>query len=110
MIAWSKYYNFAAEDVSYLESGTDTGSDYPYRLTVHFKNGKAISVSYQDAKSRDSARADMVRQIERVRREDTEFIMNQLTLLNYAYERIEKRQLRIWRQLKALLGISMEDE
>lgn len=71
---------------------------------------KAPSVSYQDSKSRDTARNELVRLVDRVRREDTEKILNQLTLLNYSNERIERRQLRIWRQLKALLGLSMEGE
>ena len=84
MIAWSKYFHFNAEDVEYIE---------------------AI-----DSTSRDTARNELVRLVDRVRHEDTEKILNQLTLLNYSNERIERRQLRIWRQLKALLGISMEDE
>ena len=105
MIAWSKYFHFNAEDVEYIEA-----TEYPYRLTVHLKSGNAPSVSYQDSKSRDTARNELVRLVDRVRREDTEKILNQLTLLNYSNERIERRQLRIWRQLKALLGISMEDE
>lgn len=82
MIAWSKYFHFNAEDVEYIEAIDSTSGEYPYRLTVHLKSGNAPSVSYQDSKSRDTARN----------------------------ERIERRQLRIWRQLKALLGISMENE
>lgn len=110
MIAWSKYFHFNAEDVEYIEAIDSTSGEYPYRLTVHLKSGNAPSVSYKDSKSRDTARNELVRLVDRVRHEDTEKILNQLTLLKYSNERIERRQLRIWRQLKALLGISMEDE
>lgn len=110
MIAWSKYFNFNAEDVEHIEATDLTTGDYRFKLSVHFKSGNQISVNYLDAKSRDSARVSLVGQIDRARREDVEKLLNQLTLLNYSNERIERRQLRIWRQLKALLGISMEEE
>lgn len=110
MIAWSKFYNFNAEDVEYIEAIDSTSGDYPYRLTVHLKSGNAISVSYKDSKSRDFARNELVKLVDRAKSEDIEKILSQLTILNYSNERIERRQLRIWRQLKALLGISMEDE
>lgn len=110
MIAWGKYFHFNAEDVEYIEAIGSTSGEYPYRLTVHLKRGNAPSVYYKDSKSRDTARNELVRLVDRVRHEDTEKILNQLTLLKYSNERIERRQIRIWRQLKALLGLSMEDE
>lgn len=110
MIAWSKYFHFNAEDVEYIEAIDSTSGEYPYRLTVHLKSGNAPSVSYQDSKSRDTARNEMVRLIDQVRHEDTEKILNQLTLLNYSIRTIDRRQLRIWRQLKVLLGVTVDEK
>lgn len=110
MISFSKYYHFTAEDVEFIEAVDNTVGDYPYKLIVHFKSGKSCSVNYNDSKSRDTVRNNMVRQIECEKRTDTEKTLNMLALLNYAVERIDKRQLRIWRQLKALLGVPVEEE
>lgn len=110
MIAWDKYFYFNAEDVEYIETIDSTSGDHPYRLTVHLKSGNAPSVSYRDSKSRDSERNNLVRLVNRARREDTDRILNQLTLLEDTVKRIDRRQLKIWRQLKALLDLSVEEE
>lgn len=109
MIAWGNYFHFNAEDVKYIEAIDSTSGEYPYRLTVHLKSGNAPSVYYKDSKSRDTARNELVRLVDRVRHEDTEKILNQLTLLNYSNERIERRQLRIWRHLRDLLNLKIEE-
>lgn len=110
MIAFSQYYNFSAEDVECIEVTTVESADFPYRLVVHLKSGKQLSVSYKDSKSRDNAKLEMVRQVERQRRSDLEQIFSLFHSLRYTVERIDKRELRIWRQLRDLLGIRVEED
>lgn len=99
MIALSTYFNFSAEDVEYIEATTDNGKDFPHRLTVHTKSGQAFSVSYKDAKSRDTAKAEIVRQVDYQKRQESEKVLSMLYTIKYTVERIDRRGLRIWRQL-----------
>lgn len=111
MIAFSRYYNFSAEDVEYIEATDgDINKDYPYRLTVHTKSGQAFSVNYKDSNSRDTDKIEMVRQVERQKRQESEQLLSMLYTIKYAVERIDKRELRIWRQLRDLLGIRVEED
>ena len=109
MIAFSKYYYFSSEDVEYIECANNSAGDYPYRLTIHFKSGTSCSVNYADPKSRETARNNMVREIEYERRADVEKTHNMLTILKNTVERIDRRQLRIWKQLRDLLGLKIEE-
>ena len=110
MISFDSYYRFSAGDVEYIEAVNATPGDHPYRLTVHFKSGKSVSVGYANKKARDSDRDRMVREIERETRHDAERVLNTLFLIKHTAERIDKRQLKIWRQLKALLGVQTEED
>ncbi len=104
MIALSKFFNINAEDVEYIEATNSTSGDHPYHLTVHLKSANVLSVSYRDSKSRDSARNELVRLVDQARREDED-----IEKILSTVKRIDRRQLRIWRQIKSLLGISMEE-
>lgn len=54
---------------------------------------------------------DLSRQIDSEKRRDAEKIHNALLyILRDSVNRIDKRQLRIWRQLRDLLGLNVEDE
>lgn len=110
MIALSKYYHFSAEDVEYIEATTVESNAFPHRLTVRFKSGKECTVNYKEAEARDSARDELVRQIDREKRAESEKIQTLLWNIRYTTERIDKRELRIWRQLRDLLGISVEED
>ena len=110
MIAFSNFYNFPAEEVEYLQVSENTTGDYRFVLTVCLKSGNKCTVSYGDSRSRDAAKCDLLRQIEKEKQADAEKIISTLTLLRYTIERIDKRQLRIWRQLKALLGVKTEGD
>lgn len=83
---------------------------HPYTLTVYLKSGKSFSVSYMDKQSRRAAMLDLSRQIDSEKRRDAERIHNALYILRDSVNRIDKRQLRIWRQLRDLLGLNMEEE
>lgn len=110
MIAFSRYYNFSAEEVECIEAtDSDSNKDYPYRLTVHTKSGQAFSVNYKDSKSRDTDKAELVRQIDFQKRQESEKVLPMLYSIKYTVERIDRRELRIWRQLRDLLGIRVEE-
>lgn len=107
MINFDTYYSFAAYQVEYISA--ESGSDiHPYALAVYLKSGKRLCVNYKSRKDRDNAKQLMVNRIESELRRDREQILNRLYLIDDAVKRIDKRQLRVWRQLKALLHLSGE--
>lgn len=113
MISLSKYYHFKAEEVEYVEVAKSEEATYPYRLSVHLKSGNIASVNYQNETDRNRARDELVRGIDRERREDDEKISNALRLLqniSSTIGTIDRRQLRIWRQLRDLLGLKIEED
>ena len=110
MIVWSDYYRFAAEEVEAIGTSEKTNSTHPYVLTVYLKSGNKFSVSYADEAARKGSMGDLVRQIEREKSKIENEIRNKLYLVLDSVNRIDKRQLRIWRQLRDLLGIRVEDE
>ena len=110
MINFDNYYRIAEEEIELIEAMNKQSIDYPYVLTVQLKSGKRCSIGYKDSKSRDSVRDNIVKQVETEKRAAySEKIVNRLNIIDYAINRIEKRQLRIWRQLKALLGVSVDE-
>ena len=109
MITWSKYCHFSAESVEYIMTSDNGVVNYPYQLIVHFKSSKSYTISYATADARDSAIKDLVRQIERERNADIEKIISLLYQLRSNTERLDKRQLRIWRQLRDLLNGKTEE-
>ena len=110
MVTWSNFYMFSAEEVESIELSESNIDSHPFRLTVCFKSGRNLSVNYGDMASRKAALVDISRQIDAEKRRDYEKIHNALFILKDAVNRIDKRQLRIWKQLKALLGVETEEE
>lgn len=104
MIDFEGYYIFPAEEVASIQIHTTAG-EYPYAVTISLKSGQKHQVNYKDNKGRDKAARDLRRQIEMELREVNADIRNSLFLLDDKIKRIDKRQLRIWQQLKKLLGI-----
>ena len=110
MVVWSEYYRFSAEEVESIETSEGNIGSHPFKLTVNFKSGRSLSINYADMASRKSALVDISRQIDSEKRRDYEKIHNALYILKDAVNRIDRRQLRIWRQLKDLLGVAVEGE
>ena len=109
MIVWSSYYRFCADEIEAIgtsDSGTGT---HPFVLTVYFKSGLKLSVSYVDMEQMKATMLDLTRQIDREKKSDAEKIHNALYLLRDVTNRMDKRQLRIWKQLKTLLGVKVEE-
>ena len=110
MVTWNDYYHFAEDSVEAIGTGDNTGGTHPYVLTVYLKSGNKMSVSYADKQSRRAAMIDLSRQINSEKRKDYEGVRCALYQLQGSINRIEKRQLRIWKQLKSLLGVNVEVE
>ena len=110
MIAWGECYRFSAAEVEAIGTVDKTDGTHPYVLTVHLKSGNKLSICYGDKQSRKVAMLDLSRQIDSENRRDAEKIHNALYLLRDSVNRIDKRQLRIWRQLKELLDIKAEED
>lgn len=109
MIIWNEYYRFAAKEVEAIGTSERTSSTHPYVLTVYLKSGNKFAVSYADEVSRRNEASNLSRQIDMELKRDSETIIKTLFLLLDTTKRIDKRQLRIWKQLKDLLGLKMED-
>lgn len=109
MISLGTYYHFAASEIEFVEVST-VNAEYPYTLTVHLKSGACRSINYKDEKKRNYARDNLIRQIEHERRNDYERLYNAVSLLSHDVKTINGRQLRIWRQLRDLLNLKIEEE
>ncbi|MCH5352968.1 MAG: hypothetical protein J1E06_05845 [Acutalibacter sp.] len=111
MIHFDKYYSFSAEEVELIETGTNTeNSRFPFVLTVTLKSGRKMSINYTTDKDRETAKRTIEFSIERALHQESDKLYSKLILIESAVNRIDKRQLRIWRQLKALLRLSESEE
>ena len=110
MVNLGGYFYFSAEDVEHIETRNVSNGEHPYLLCVHFKSGKSVSVSYSKATDRDRERDVMVRRIEFELRNEMEKLSNKFYRLQAVVDKIDGRQLRIWRQLKALLNLPTDSD
>lgn len=86
---------------------------HPYRLTIRCKSGREYVMNYADEASRDRIAKQFALQVERSvhdRDRNMEAIFNRLYLMDDCLRRVDNRGLRIWRQLKALLGVEVEEK
>lgn len=107
MIDFEGYYLVNAEQIEYI-SVSGEGDTGWYNLNVHLLAGRVLTVRYRTKMARDDGQQKLNRQIEAERRWDAENIQNRLYLIEQAVKGVDKRQLKIWRQLKALLGIEAD--
>lgn len=109
MVDFNRQY-FASDQVNMIECSVSGDNGYPYKLTVILRNGTQYSVKYTDEKYRDREAAALSRRIENEQRDTMERIYTKLYCLEDTLNRIDKRQLRIWRQLKRLLDLQEDEE
>ena len=109
MICFGSYYHFSGEDVEYI-SLTNVGGEYPYKLMVFLRSGRCFSVSYKIPKDAEKERDRLVHSVDTERNAQSQRVLSKLQLLDYSMRTIDRRQLRIWRQLKALLGVTVDEE
>ena len=107
MIDFEGYFLVSAGQIEYIS--TAEGTDW-YNLNVHLLGGRVLTVRYRTKMARDEGRQKLCRQIESERRQDAENIQNRLYLIEQAVKGVDKRQYKIWRQLKILLKLGQDDE
>lgn len=112
MIEFDGYYFVAEEDIEAIIKGSSGMKSHPYRLTIRCKSGREYVLNYAGEVERDRIAKEFAQQVERsVRDRDRtmEAIFNRLYLMDDRLRRVDNRGLRIWRQLKALLGVELKD-
>lgn len=109
MISLGKYYHFMAKDVEYVEALKTNSVPYSYYLTVYFRSGHKISIAYMKEEDCQAERTRVIRQIEMEQRREKDEVMSSLSILRMSANRIDSRQLRIWRQLEKLLKVQVEE-
>lgn len=109
MISLGKYYHFMAKDVEYVEALKTNSVPYSYHLTVYFRRGHKISIAYMKEEDCKAERARIIRKIEMEQRREKDEVMSSLSILHMTINRIDSRQLRIWRQLGKLLKAQVEE-
>lgn len=110
MVDFGSFYSFPADQVECVEVSTREDKTHPFVLTVSLKSGRRLGVTYVRQKDRDEAKRVLISRISNELRNDYERLYNKLYLLDDAVKRIDKRQLRIWRQLKALFHLDKEGD
>lgn len=113
MIEFSSYYFIQEEDVEAIIKTENPNQEYPFVLIIRVRSGRDYSVSYQSKEARDNSARQFARQV-KVSVHDgdrnLEAIFNRLYLMDDRLRRVDKRGLRIWQQLKALLGVEVEEK
>lgn len=109
MISLGKYYHFMGKDVEYVEALKTNSVPYSYRLTVHFRSGHEVSIAYMKEEDCKAEHTRVIRQIEMEQRREKDEVMSSLSILRMSANRIDSRQLRIWRQLEKLLKVQVEE-
>ena len=107
MINLGGYYSVDAEKVDYVAI-KNGGSNAPYGLFLVLSSGQEIGVWYQAEDARQRARETLVRQLE-IEKGRKAQLENRLILIWNGIDRLEKRQLRIYRQLRKLLGTEVPE-
>lgn len=109
MISFGKYYHFMVEDVEYVEALKVKSVPYSYSLTVCLRSGHKLSLAYMKEEDCKAEHARVIRQIEMEQRREKDEVMSSLGILRMTVNRIDSRQLRIWRQLEKLLKVQAEE-
>lgn len=111
MISFGGYYYFPASEVQAVEVDCAPAAAQPYLLAVLLKSGQRYRLSYTHQNQRDASRERLVRQIEQelYQQDGLGRLNDRLFLMEDTIKRLDKRQLRIWRQLQKLLNIKEGD-
>ena len=108
MVSWGMLYHFSAEEVETVEAAECIAGRY--RLTVSLKSGRKLAADYQEKSTHDAMMTSICSQIDRERHRDFEAVRNALSIIKDTVTRIDRRQLRIWKQLSELLGVKLGEE
>lgn len=109
MIEFGSDSAIAESEIVCIRAEQSGREDYPYRLVARIKNGQEYGVDYKEKKDRDTERRRVVAEIELKNRKSKEATEVKLLQPKNGIERLERRPKRIWRQLKDLLGVKVEE-
>lgn len=113
MVEFGGRYYIDPAQVEYISTADPQGAiiedSHPYDLTVHLLSGKTLSLCYSTKAMRDAERKKLVSDTQNTQSDNSETVLYKLRLLQADVSRIDKRQIRIWQQLKKLLGIQDEE-
>lgn len=113
MVEFGGRYYIDMTQVEYISTADPQGAiievSHPYDLTVHLLSGKSLGLCYPTKVARDNERRRLITAIQRERTNYEETMLCKLRLIQNDVSRIDKRQLRVWQQLKKLLGIQPEE-
>ncbi len=113
MVEFGGQYYIDQAQVEYISEtdreGAIVADSHPYVLTVYLLSGKSLGICYTTKEARDNERKKLVNAIQREKTNYEETVLYRLRMLQNDVSRIDKRQLRVWQQLKKLLGIQPEE-
>lgn len=109
MIDFEGYYHVAAEQIEYIDMKTNANNNAPFGLFLHLTSGKELGVWYRTEALRKAGYAKLTRQIESEKRQNDNAVLGRLYQIEAIVNRVDKRTLRIWRQLKGLLHLEGEE-
>lgn len=112
MIKLGSYYYINEGDVVAVEMAINGSEKTPYSVRVRLRDGATYGICYADERGRDKMAQKIAEQVERAAGGSEwtlEAIHNKLYLIQDQTSRMDKRQMRIWQQLKALLGVRVEE-
>lgn len=109
MIDFEGCYLISAGQIEYIDTYNEENTGW-YGLNVHLLGGRVLTVKYRTKMGRDDGRKRMYQKVEDERRRDAENIENRLYLIEQAIKGVDKRQYKIWKQLKSLLRLGQDNE
>lgn len=109
MISWDNYYKFAAKEVEVIGISDNTSGTHPYVMTVYLKSGNKISISYQNPQKRKTEMLNLSRQIEMECNREGADLRAELFTIKGTVNRMDKRQIRVWKLLKDLLKVKGDE-
>lgn len=113
MIEFDRFYFIPEEDVEAIIMEVSEVKTHPYKLIIRVKSGRDYVVNYKEKEIRDLDAKQFAKQVElssHGKERTLEAIFNRLYLMDDRLRRVDKRGLRIWQQLKALLKVEVEVE
>lgn len=100
----------SADMIETIEKRNSRDKDYPYLISVRLRNGKTFSLSYKNESRRNADAFSYAKAVEREKNKELDEILASFIDLKWTINRVDKRQLRIWRKLKALLNLKDDEE
>ena len=110
MIDFGGYYLVPVEQIEYIDASSSEDGTGWHNLNAHLLSGRVLTIKYRSKTARDEGWRKLYTEIEAERRRSSDEIIARLSLIRDGVERVDKRQFRIWKQLKTLLNVEPEEK